>query len=84
MILSRSGEDAAALHMLQALVGDCKDRKLLCLLALDRAASIQTNLRQLDASSELQSVMNGMVDEILAAVEIVLANRDEYERRQRQ
>ena len=82
MIVSRSGEDGAALKMLQSIVGACPDRKLLSLLALDRAASIQTNLRQLEAPSELQSTMNGMVDEILAAVEIVLANRDEHERRQ--
>jgi len=82
MIAWKNGEDRTAIVLLQTIVGDCRDRKLLSLLALDRAASIQTNLRQLDASSELQSVMNGMVDEILTAVEIVLANRDENERRQ--
>jgi hypothetical protein len=83
MIVSKNGEDAAALRMLHAIIGDCKDRKLLSLLALDRAASIQTNLRQLEAPSDLQSTMNGMVDEILVAVEIVLANRDEHERQRR-
>jgi hypothetical protein len=82
MITSKSGEDSSALIFLRAIIGDCPNRKILCLLALDRAATIQTNLRQLEASSELQSVMNGMVDEILAAVEIVLANRDKHERRQ--
>jgi len=82
MIAWKNGEDRAAIVLLQTIVGDCRDRKLLSLLALDRAASIQTNLRQLEASPELHSVMNGMIDEILIAVEIVLANRDKNERRQ--
>ena len=82
MITSKSGEDGAALRLLRDIVGTCPNRKLLSLLALDKAASIQTNLRRLEAPGELHSIMNGMVDEILTAVEIVLANRDEYERRQ--
>ena len=77
MIVSKNGEDDRALRYLRGTIGGApKNRRVLALLALEKAASIQTNLQRLEASSELQSIMNGMVDEILAAVEIVLANRD--------
>ena len=77
MIVSKNGEDDRALRYLRDTIGGSpQNRRVLALMSLEKAASIQTNLQRLEASTELQSVMNGMVDEILAAVEIVLANRD--------
>lgn len=77
MIVSKNGEDDRALRYLRDTIGcSPQNRRVLALMSLEKAASIQTNLQRLEASTELQSVMNGMVDEILAAVEIVLANRD--------
>lgn len=77
MIVSKNGEDDRALRYLRDTI-DCSplNRRILALMSLEKAASIQTNLQRLDVTAELQSVMNGMVDEILAAVEIILANRD--------
>lgn len=77
MIVSKNGEDDRALRYLKDTI-DCSplNRRILALMSLEKAASIQTNLQRLDVTAELQSVMNGMVDEILAAVEIILANRD--------
>ena len=76
MINAKNKSDAGAIDLLQSLVGPSRNRKVLALSALDHTIHLQTNLGILPANDAVQSAVRGLIDEVLLAVETVLANRD--------
>ncbi len=75
MIRTKSGKDAGAVRLLQQIAGVHPDRRTLALYALDRASVLQTNLSALPLSGALESELSEYINEVIAAVEVVLENR---------
>jgi len=75
MIRTRSGKDEKAVRLLQQIAGVHPDRRTLALYALDRASVLQTNLSALSLSGTLESELSKYIDEVVAAVEVVLGNK---------
>ena len=74
-IVAQSGEDRCALHLLYALVGQHNSRRILAMRSLDCAARLQQSAKDLRIEKGVQTQAEGFVDEVLAAVEVVLQNR---------
>lgn len=81
MIVSNNSADEKALRILQQLAGKQPNRRLLSLLALDRMAAIQTNIAKLPHSNAIDSMISSYFEEVLRAVDTVLRNDTQNERR---